>query len=117
MAKDAIICALDIGSHTFRTVIAQKRKGNDKLSIIGLGEVASSGLDHPVPSGRAHGLNSSGLAQTHRHHRDLFTAFGSDVRQRPKNRHREGPAVPRGLKRSGRGHEIASLLGDTTGRC
>ncbi|OGD34166.1 cell division protein FtsA [Candidatus Azambacteria bacterium RIFCSPLOWO2_01_FULL_46_25] len=48
MAKDAIICALDIGSHTFRTVIAQKRKGNDKLSIIGLGEVASSGVRRGV---------------------------------------------------------------------
>lgn len=48
MAKDAIICALDIGSHTFRTIIAQKRKGNDKLSIIGLGESASAGIRRGV---------------------------------------------------------------------
>lgn len=48
MAKDAIICALDIGSHVFRTVIAHKRKGSDKLSIIGLGEAASAGVRRGV---------------------------------------------------------------------
>ncbi len=48
MAKDAIICALDIGSHTFRAIIAQKRKGSDKLSLIGLGETASAGVRRGV---------------------------------------------------------------------
>ncbi len=48
MAKDTIICALDIGSHTFRTVIAQKRKGSDRLFIIGLGEAPSAGVRRGV---------------------------------------------------------------------
>src|SRR3989344_329016 len=48
MAKDAVICALDIGSHTFRTVIAQKRKGSDRLFVIGLGEAPAAGVRRGV---------------------------------------------------------------------
>lgn len=44
MARDSIICGLDIGTTAIRSVVAQKRKGSEKLTIIGLGEVPSAGI-------------------------------------------------------------------------
>lgn len=44
MARDLIICGLDIGTTAIRAVVAQKRKGSDKLTIVGLGEVPSAGM-------------------------------------------------------------------------
>lgn len=44
MARDLIICGLDIGTTVIRTVVAQKRKGSDRLTIIGLGETPSAGV-------------------------------------------------------------------------
>ncbi len=44
MARDILICGLDIGSTLIRTVIAQKRKGSEALVIVGVGEVPSAGV-------------------------------------------------------------------------
>jgi len=44
MARDLIICGLDIGTTAVRAVVAQKRKGSDKLTVIGLGEAPSAGI-------------------------------------------------------------------------
>lgn len=44
MARNVIICGLDIGSRTIRAVVAQKRAGSDRLSLIGVGEAPSLGM-------------------------------------------------------------------------
>ena len=44
MARDTIICGLDIGSSAIRTVIAHKKRESEQLSLIGVGEVPSVGV-------------------------------------------------------------------------
>ena len=44
MARDTIICGLDIGSSAIRTVIAHKKRGSEQLSLVGVGEVPSVGV-------------------------------------------------------------------------
>lgn len=44
MARDTIICGLDIGSSAIRTVIAHKKRGSEQLSFVGVGEVPSVGV-------------------------------------------------------------------------
>jgi len=44
VAKESIICGLDIGTTKVRAVVVQKRKGAEKLSVIGLGESPSAGV-------------------------------------------------------------------------
>ena len=39
-----IITALDIGTSTVQTVVAERKKGEDGLRILGIGNVSSSGL-------------------------------------------------------------------------
>ena len=44
MARNVLVCGLDIGSHTIRAVVAQKRKGSERLSLVGVGEAPSAGM-------------------------------------------------------------------------
>lgn len=44
MARAVNICGLDIGSHTIRVVVAQKRKGSERLTFVGMGETPSRGM-------------------------------------------------------------------------
>lgn len=44
MARAVNICGLDIGSHTIRVVVAQKRKGSERLTFVGMGEAPSRGM-------------------------------------------------------------------------
>lgn len=44
MAKEQIICGLDIGTTKTRVVVLQKRKGDEKPSVIGVSELHSSGI-------------------------------------------------------------------------
>jgi cell division protein FtsA len=44
MSRDLIICGLDIGTNTIRTIVSQKRRGSNKLAIIGIGEAPSAGV-------------------------------------------------------------------------
>jgi len=44
VAKEQIICGLDIGTTTTRAIVAQRRKGSENLSIIGIGEAPSTGV-------------------------------------------------------------------------
>jgi len=44
MARHAIICGLDIGSSTIRAVVAEKRAGSERLSLIGMGEAPALGM-------------------------------------------------------------------------
>ncbi|MBI3671591.1 cell division protein FtsA [Candidatus Azambacteria bacterium] len=44
MAKEFITCGLDIGTAKVRAVVIQKRKGAEKLSVVGVGEAPSSGV-------------------------------------------------------------------------
>ncbi|MBI1755345.1 cell division protein FtsA [Candidatus Azambacteria bacterium] len=44
MARTVTICGLDIGSHTIRVVVAQKRKEHDRFSLVGVGEAPSAGM-------------------------------------------------------------------------
>lgn len=48
MARDSIICGIDVGSNTIRTVIAQRRKGSEQLALIGVGEASSEGFRRGV---------------------------------------------------------------------
>ncbi|MEK7453256.1 MAG: cell division protein FtsA [Patescibacteria group bacterium] len=44
MVKEFITCGLDIGTTKVRAVVIQKRRGSEKLSVIGVGEVISAGV-------------------------------------------------------------------------
>ncbi len=44
MAKEKIICGLDIGTTKIKAVVVQKRRGAEKLSVIGVGEAPSAGV-------------------------------------------------------------------------
>lgn len=44
MSRDQIICGLDLGTNTVRTIVSQKRKGAGKLAILGIGEAPSAGM-------------------------------------------------------------------------
>ena len=44
MSRDPIICGLDLGTNTVRTIVSQKRKGAGKLAILGIGEAPSAGM-------------------------------------------------------------------------
>ncbi len=50
MAKEHIICGLDIGTAKTRAVVLQYKKGAEKLSVVGVGEVLSSGVRRGVVS-------------------------------------------------------------------
>lgn len=44
MAKEDIICGVDIGTANIKVIIAQKKRGAEKLSVVGIGEAPSVGL-------------------------------------------------------------------------
>ena len=48
MARDSIICGIDVGSNTIRTVIAHRRKGSEQLALVGVGESLSEGFRRGV---------------------------------------------------------------------
>jgi cell division protein FtsA len=48
VAKETIICGLDIGTTKVRAVVVQQRKGAEKLSVLGVGEVESAGVKRGV---------------------------------------------------------------------
>ena len=45
MAKEEVITGLDIGSTNIRVVVGQKNAPNDKLHILGVGEVPTEGVN------------------------------------------------------------------------
>lgn len=48
MSRNLLISGLDIGSTSTRVVVAQKKKGSDRLSVLGVGETPSAGLRRGV---------------------------------------------------------------------
>jgi len=44
VARESIICSLDIGTTKVRALVVQKRRGAEKLSVIGVGEAPSFGV-------------------------------------------------------------------------
>ncbi len=44
MSRESIICSLDIGTTKVRALVVQKRKGAEKLSVVGIGEASSFGV-------------------------------------------------------------------------
>lgn len=48
MAKDSIICGIDIGSTVIRTVVAMFANGSGRAQILGLGEAPSNGIRRGV---------------------------------------------------------------------
>lgn len=44
MARESTICSLDIGTTKIRALVVQKRKGAEKLSVVGVGEAPSFGV-------------------------------------------------------------------------
>ncbi len=48
MARNLIICGLDIGSHTVRVVVAEKKRDGNALTLAGVGEAPSAGMRRGV---------------------------------------------------------------------
>lgn len=48
MARNLIICGLDIGSHTVRAVVAEKKREGNVLTLAGVGESLSAGMRRGV---------------------------------------------------------------------
>lgn len=44
MAKEDIICGLDVGTTNIKVIIAQKKRGAEKLAVVGIGEAPAAGL-------------------------------------------------------------------------
>jgi len=44
VARESTICSLDIGTTKIRALVVQKRKGAEKLSVVGVGEAPSFGV-------------------------------------------------------------------------
>jgi len=44
VSRDSIICGLDVGTSNIRAVVAQKRAGQEKPQVLGVGSVSSFGL-------------------------------------------------------------------------